>query len=161
MLCRNRAGFGHRRQAAGRQRLCGISPDNGRAICAMPADAALAILSWKNAIDYAVSLDALGHRDWRVPTQNELDVLYRKRAVIGGFSITGWYWSCSPCSHGQAWVQRFSDGHQFSYPFRSEGLLLRCICLADPAFRSGNPKSNRHWLMHNARRKDVNANQLR
>ena len=110
----------------------GISPDTGQFICAMPADAAIPVLSWKHACDYAAALDALGRRGWRVPTLGELDILHRKRAVIGGFSITGWYWSSSSSSHGTVWVQRFSDGHQFSYSARTEGLLLRCVYLADP-----------------------------
>ena len=103
----------------------GISPDSRRAMYVVPADAN--IFTWKNAVLHAAKLDAHGHRDWRVPTLNELDSLFQKRAMIGGFSMTGWYCSSLLSSHGLAWVQRFSDGHQFSYSHKTDNLLLRCV----------------------------------
>jgi hypothetical protein len=104
----------------------GLSPDTRRTLYVMPADAAQ-IFTWKNAILHAAKLDAHGHRDWRVPTLNELDLLFQQRALIGGFSMTGWYWSSLLSSHGLAWVQRFSDGHQFSSSHRIDDLFLRCV----------------------------------
>jgi hypothetical protein len=103
----------------------GISPDSRRAMYAVPADAN--IFTWKNAVLHAAKLDEHGHTDWRVPTLNELDLLFQKRALIGGFSMTGWYCSSLLSSHGLAWVQRFSDGHQFSYSHKTDSLLLRCV----------------------------------
>ena len=104
----------------------GISPDTHKPLYAMPTDAGQ-MLSWKKAGEFAAGLDMHGHKDWRVPTQNELEILYRLRHRIPGFSMTGWYWSSSLSSHGLAWVQRFSDGHQFSHANAFEMLFLRCV----------------------------------
>jgi len=51
----------------------GLSPDTGKKMYAMPADAPLT-MSFNEAADYAAKLDAHGHRDWRVPTKAELKV---------------------------------------------------------------------------------------
>lgn len=105
----------------------GVSPDTGNPLYTTAQDSGRQLV-WKKACEYAVMLDAQAYRDWRVPTQNELDVLYRGRNLIGGFSMTGWYWSESAASHGMIWVQRFSDGHQFSHHAHAlEGLYLRCV----------------------------------
>jgi hypothetical protein len=34
---------------------------------------------------HAATLNAHGHKDWRLPTKVELDVLFNNRAAIGGF----------------------------------------------------------------------------
>jgi hypothetical protein len=52
-----------------------------------------------------------------VPTNGELNVLFKNRAAIGGFNETssgpaGWYWSSSLGYYNNMWAQRFSDGRQ-------------------------------------------------
>jgi hypothetical protein len=94
----------------------GISPDTGKAMYATAADAPLTY-TFNQAQKYAEELDAHGHKDWRVPTKAELNVLFKNRAAIGGFNETGsdpagWYWSSSQDSTNYAWDQRFSDGNQ-------------------------------------------------
>ncbi len=110
----------------------GISPDTGKAMYTTPADAPL-IYTFNEAKEYAVSLDPYGHRNWRVPTKSELNVLFNNRAAIGGFDLTGsypsgWYWSAS-LQHRtwHRWDQRFSDGFQDTNlsDFRSS---VRCVC---------------------------------
>ena len=83
----------------------GISPDTGRAIYTTPGDAERTFrrgntgaFNWEDAMDYAAQFDGHGHKDWRVPTKGELNVLFSNRAAIGGFNETGsnptdWYWS--------------------------------------------------------------------
>jgi len=106
----------------------GISPDTGRAMYAMPADAPLTC-TFNQAQKYAAKLDALGHQDWHVPTKGELNVLYNNRAAVGGFK-EAWaapancYWSSSPNSVNDGWVQRFSDGLQ-SNTYNASS--LRCV----------------------------------
>jgi Protein of unknown function (DUF1566) len=77
--------------------------------------------TFNDATDYAATLNRqkhLGHDDWRVPTKEELRVLFSNRAVIGGFDEggsdpVGWYWSSTQDEYDLgAWVQRFSDGTQ-------------------------------------------------
>jgi hypothetical protein len=83
---------------------------------ATPADASLT-MTFNEAQEYAAKLDAHGHKDWRVPTKAELNVLFNNRAAIGGFDKTGlypaaWYRSSSQSHEWLAWEQRFSDGAQ-------------------------------------------------
>jgi hypothetical protein len=94
----------------------GISPETGKAMYATPADASLT-MTFNDAQKYAAQLDAHGHKDWRMPTKAELNVLFNNRAAIGGFDISGsdpagWYWSALPNLRWTAWGQRFSDGAQ-------------------------------------------------
>jgi hypothetical protein len=94
----------------------GISPDTNKPMYATPADASLT-MTFNDAQEYAAKLDAHGHKDWRVPTKAELNVLFNNRAAIGRFDISGshpagWYWSASPSKLCLAWCQRLSDGAQ-------------------------------------------------
>jgi Protein of unknown function (DUF1566) len=111
----------------------GISPDTNKAMYATPEDAPGAY-AFKQAAKYAKNLEAHGHHDWRVPTKNELDVLYEKRnkgKLAGTFNLTGslpagWYCSSSPGNVITAWAQRFSDGAQ-GHGFRLGDSSLRCV----------------------------------
>jgi hypothetical protein len=97
----------------------GISPDSGKKMYAMPADASLT-MAFNEATDYAQTLSTqkgYGHDDWHVPTKNELNLLFNSRAKIRGFNVSGsapsgWYWSSSSNDIWDAWGQRFSDGYQ-------------------------------------------------
>jgi len=92
---------------------------NGKKIYTTPNDAPLTY-TFKEVAQYAEQLNAqnfLGHDDWRVPTKDELNVLFNNRAVIGGFDESGsypdgWYWTSSPYNKFFGWAQRFSDGKQ-------------------------------------------------
>src|SRR5579884_2143676 len=103
----------------------GISPDTGRPMYTTPADAPFAV-TFQQATNYANSLEAFGHRDWRVPTKAELNVLFNSRAAIGGFDCSdlnsgSWYWSSTPTNSGARWQQRFSNGFQYwNFPFHAE-----------------------------------------
>ena len=108
----------------------GISPDTHRPMFATSQDAPPTV-TWIRGMEYACGLDAHGHRDWRVPTKGELNVLFNNRAAIGGFNESGsyplgWYWSSSPSSLGHAWNQQFSDGHQYG-SFKYNESSLRCV----------------------------------
>ncbi len=106
---------------------------NGRGIYTTPRDAPLTY-TFKQAAKFAEKLNRekhLGHDDWRVPTKNELNVLFNNRAAIGGFNQTGrepagWYWSFTEATTYAAWAQRFSDGTQ-SYYVKDLGSSLRCV----------------------------------
>jgi hypothetical protein len=96
--------------------LAGISPDTNKPMYATPVDASLT-MTFNGARQYATDLAAYGHKDWRIPTNAELNVLFNNRAGIGGFDLSGshpsgWYWSASPNVKWGAWGQRFSDGLQ-------------------------------------------------
>jgi hypothetical protein len=108
----------------------GVSPDTNKPMYTTPKDAPLT-MKWKAAMDYSAKLDAHGHKDWRVPTKGELNVLYNNRAAIGGFDESGsgpadWYWSSSQYSYDGAWAQRFSDGTQVN-DLKIYDSSLRCV----------------------------------
>jgi len=108
----------------------GISPDTNKPMYATPADASLT-MKFNEAQQYATKLDAHGHKDWRVPTKGELNVLFNNRAAIGGFDISGsnprgWYWSASSGNTWDAWGQRFSDGLQNTY-YKGSHSSVRCV----------------------------------
>jgi len=111
----------------------GVSPDTGKPMYATPADAPTTF-TFKKAAKYAKNLDAHGHKDFRVPTKSELNVLYQNRdkgKLKGTFNETGsdpagWYWSSSQTSNIKAWDQRFSVGCQY-YHFRLISSSLRCV----------------------------------
>lgn len=89
----------------------GVSPDNGRKMFALCADAPLT-MTFNEAERYAqgmITQKPHGHDDWRVPTKGELTVLFNNRAAIGGFnaSVSGSYWSSSLHSERVAWCQQF------------------------------------------------------
>jgi ATP-dependent Clp protease ATP-binding subunit ClpA len=108
----------------------GMSPDTGKPMYTTPADAPLT-MTFNEAQKYAAQLDAHGHKDWRVPTKAELNVLFNNRAAIGGFNLTGsppagWYWSASSDGRSYAWDQRFGDGSQYGY-YKDNQSAVRCV----------------------------------
>ena len=48
---------------------------------------------------------------WRLPTKDELNVLYENKDEIGGFA-NNYYWSSTEGDNLIAWVQNFSAGLQ-------------------------------------------------
>lgn len=109
----------------------GISPDTGKPLFAAAADAPLR-MAFNEAKKYAQKLDLHGHKDWRLPTKDELSVLFKNRASIGGFerggsASAGWYWSSSLDSYGWlVWVQRFSNG-QINHSLKDIRSPVRCV----------------------------------
>lgn len=59
------------------------------------------------------NLTAFGKSDWRLPTKEELNGMYLKREVVGGFK-DGKYWSSSayPDYSSYIWITDFEDGRQ-------------------------------------------------
>lgn len=111
----------------------GESPDTGKPMYSTPRDVR-AVLSFGEAATYAGMLEAHGHKDWRVPTKDELNVLFENRAAIGGFNMTGsdpvgWYWSSSRWDltrRSRIWAQCFANGRQGVYD-SGRWSALRCI----------------------------------
>ncbi len=83
-------------------------------------------MSFNEAAKYAEDLDVHGHKDWRMPTLDELNLVYQnieKGALRETFNRTvegsaaggypGWYWTSTPLEDIPMWVKTvcFSDGH--------------------------------------------------
>ena len=77
-----------------------------------------AIITAQGAGSYAAKLcDDLvvgGYSDWFLPSQNELNELYKNKVVVGGFA-GAWYWGSSENVYGHAWDQDFGSGDQYDY----------------------------------------------
>jgi len=108
----------------------GISPDTGKPMYALPADAPLT-MKWKQAMDYAANFEGNGYPKgtFRAPTIDELYVLFGHRAKIGGFNETGsdpagFYWSSTqhPDEAVRAWHMTFDDG----YPLGDSPKTYKC-----------------------------------
>jgi len=63
---------------------------------------------------------------WRLPTKDELNILYINKHKIGGFANVG-YWSSSEIQvHPYAWIQNFDSGNQ-SKENKNEEYIVRAI----------------------------------
>ena len=74
--------------------------------------------NWYNAqdeISTSINHSAAGalFTDWRLPTKNELNLLYMRRNNVGGFAIN-FYWSSTQNEDEEAWRQGFFTGRQSS-----------------------------------------------
>ncbi|MGE0251408.1 MAG: hypothetical protein AB7G80_00160 [Dongiaceae bacterium] len=108
----------------------GTSPTTDTAMFALPEDSGG--MSWNDAVKLIPTLAAHGHKGskqitatllenpanddggLRLPTLDELNVLYKNREAIGGFSSGRSYWSASERGHYDAYFQHFDDGLQLS-----------------------------------------------
>ena len=48
---------------------------------------------------------------WRLPTKDELNILYENKEKIGGIT-NGYYWSSTEYDNRSAWGQSFANGYQ-------------------------------------------------
>ena len=64
-------------------------------------------MDWEEAMKTAKSLGD----EWRLPTKDELNLLFKNKAQIGGFSNSN-YWSSNEENSKNAWRQSFASGDQ-------------------------------------------------
>jgi hypothetical protein len=71
--------------------------------------------SWNEARSIAGNYRGGGYSDWHLPTQSELNSIYRNLRArnIGGLG-DNWYWSSTGYDNSNAWDQHFSDGRRYS-----------------------------------------------
>jgi hypothetical protein len=48
---------------------------------------------------------------WRLPTKDELNLIYENKNVVGGFALNN-YWSSTENDNYNAWSQSFGNGNQ-------------------------------------------------
>lgn len=79
----------------------------------------LGIIEWYEAFDAASNFTAEGFEDWRLPTLEELELMYStignggSQGNIGGFDIYNFYWSSSEMEDNDLykWGVSFSNGY--------------------------------------------------
>ncbi|HNP23353.1 MAG TPA: DUF1566 domain-containing protein [Panacibacter sp.] len=62
---------------------------------------------------YSAKSKHSGYTDWFLPSKDELNEIYKNKAIIGGSFFLSGYWSSSESNENQAWGQRFDDGYQY------------------------------------------------
>ena len=69
---------------------------------------------WEEAKKVAENYRGGGFSDWRLPTKEELNLVYQNLRKPGIITGTGddWHWSSSQYHSTIAWAQRFGDGGQ-------------------------------------------------
>ena len=83
--------------------------ESRKAINGLEVSDDLGCMNWHEAIIACKKLGA----GWRLPTKDELNVLYENKEDIGGFASDG-YWSSTEHVNGNAWEQDFYGGIQNS-----------------------------------------------
>ena len=63
---------------------------------------------------------------WRLPTKDELNILYENKDKIGGFASNYW-WSSTEGGDYSAWFQYFSNGFQNLGGKDFNGLYVRAV----------------------------------
>jgi hypothetical protein len=66
-----------------------------------------------------------GKDDWFLPSNRELDELYKAKGKTG-IPTTGYFWSSSQDDSTSAWYQRFSDGLQY-YNYKNWTNSVRAV----------------------------------
>jgi hypothetical protein len=70
-------------------------------------------LNWNDAMLYCQLLVIDGKDDWRMPTKEELNDIYKSKKGFDNFELGGVdYWSSTECDgyDGAAWYQYFTHG---------------------------------------------------
>jgi len=67
--------------------------------------------------------------EWRLPTKDELDLIYENSGSIGGFEEGNLYWSSTEVDENHAWFQYFGEGRKATdYKLtKNEEFLVRAV----------------------------------
>lgn len=90
----------------------------GTAVCDSPAKASA---PWA-----AKNYNGGGLSDWFLPSKDELNQLYLKKATVGGFTADAWYFSSSQYGAYTVWFQHFVGGSQ-SYGYKTSTDRIRPV----------------------------------
>ena len=80
---------------------------------------------WSVAKDECRKISSNGFKDWYLPNKEELNLLYLKREIVGGFT-RDYYLSASEENDELIWVQSFASGYQF-FNLRTYKMHARAI----------------------------------
>ena len=79
------------------------------------------MMNWQIANN---ACESLGN-GWRLPTKDELNILYQNKDKIGGFTDIeySFYWSSTEGDNGLVWYQFFDVGDQYSVANKFNGYV--------------------------------------
>jgi hypothetical protein len=68
--------------------------------------------------EYSITVAGVTYGDWYLPSKHELNLLYLKKALVGGFA-NSYYWSSTEVDNFSAWFQIFNFGAE---GYRDKGI---------------------------------------
>ncbi len=76
-------------------------------------------------VNYCVTVGGVTYGDWYLPSSYELDLLYRQKTIVGGFT-SGYYWSSNECSSDVNFATNlyFYSGYTMNCYYRKTHLYL-------------------------------------
>ena len=77
------------------------------------------------AAQIAASYSLNGFKDWYLPSNDELDLLYAQKVSVSGFANPG-YWSSTEYDAELAWYQNFINSYKY-YNFKNNTLPVRAV----------------------------------
>lgn len=80
---------------------------------------------WDEAIQCCIDYHAGGFTDWRLPSLDELNILYQNKSLAGSFERFS-YWSSTEYAEHFAWFQNFYTGIQDN-DFKDNTCYVRAI----------------------------------
>lgn len=94
-----------------------VNPDGLHGLIAETRDQSFSS-SWYEAqeiINSSINHSALGKNfsDWRLPTKNELDLMFLQRKLLGGFIESGYWSTTEGQTPGSAWYLDFHSGAHY------------------------------------------------
>jgi len=99
--------------------------DNGKGFIVALSDSTR--MAWENANSFGHEMN--GYNDWRLPSKDELNILYLNKNKFGGFSQSD-YWSGTMNNEKEdsAWAQSFEEGDGYQYTTNKfNGLSVRFV----------------------------------
>jgi hypothetical protein len=104
-----------------------VYENNGTGLLAAPKDLGLPC-TYQESIEKCGGYVLNGFDNWRLPTKNELNLLYENRNKIGGFDMSYVYWSStSDGSVNTAWYIDFNDGTKEFGRYDYGTSKVRCV----------------------------------
>ena len=104
----------------------GISKSGGR----KNTDAIITVAgagTYAASICAALTIGGASAGDWYLPSKGELNQMFINKSILGGFTISNFYWSSSENGTNTAWSQFFSTGVQDYNYYKTDGAIVRAI----------------------------------
>jgi len=85
--------------------------------------------TWDTAITLAQNYDGGGFQDWRLPTKDELNLIYVNLKVrnLGSNLHSSYYWSSSKDGNNNPWCQLFQNGSQHTIYTMNNRYSVRAV----------------------------------